>query len=130
VRFHGATHPPERIYILRCSGVHTLFKLPGFGSGAVYDSKGHVFSSSARSGQDGNKQGGGLRKPPPDNSGLEMTSNCYTHFSIHASLSIFFWKIIFIERFFSSLYAKILFLAHCKKHTIKELSKKQFHHGV
>jgi hypothetical protein len=116
--------PQEEVLSLRCSGVHALVKLPGFGSGAVHDSKGHVFSSSARSGQDGNKQGGGLRKPPPDNSGLEMTSNCYTHFSIHASLSIFYWKIIYIERFFSSLYAKILFLAHCKKIMIKELSKK------
>jgi hypothetical protein len=116
--------PQKEVLFLRWSGVHALVKLPGFGSGAVYDSKGHVFSSSARSGQDGNKQGGGLRKPPPDNSGLEMTSNRYTHFSIHASLSIFYWKFIYIERFFSSLYAKNLFLAHCKKITIEELSKK------
>jgi hypothetical protein len=55
-----------------------------------------------------------------------MTSNCYTHFFIHASLSIFFWKIIFIERFFNSLYAKILFLAHCKKHSIKSYRKNNF----
>jgi hypothetical protein len=86
--------------------------------------KAMFYSSSARSGQDGTKQGGGLRKPPPDNSGLEMTSNCYTHFSIHASQPIFLWKIIFIDRFFSSLCAEIRFLAHCKKRAIKELSKK------
>jgi len=53
-----------------------------------------------------------------------MTPNCYTHFSIHASMPIFLWKIIFIDRFFNSLCAEIHFSAHCKKNTIKEFSKK------
>jgi len=33
----------EKYIILGGSGVHAMFELPGFGSGAVYDSKGHDF---------------------------------------------------------------------------------------
>ena len=54
---------------------------------------------------DMNKHGGGFRKPPPDNFVFQKTSNCYTYFLIHASLSIlseeFFFSGGIIESFCS-----------------------------
>jgi hypothetical protein len=80
------THPPGKFFFSGCSGVQARLKLPSFGSGAVYDSKGHDIFLPGIGHAAANKQGEAFsRKTPPDNCGLKMTPNRYTYFLIHAT---------------------------------------------
>jgi len=79
---------------------------------------------------DTNKHGGGFRKPPPENFGFQKTPNCYTYFSIHASLSILSLEIVFPKRLSRPFAAEIRILTHSRKFTVNELSEKQLHHII
>ncbi|SFJ54272.1 hypothetical protein SAMN04488082_10442 [Desulfomicrobium apsheronum] len=125
---------PPRQVLQRYPDSDALMKLPGFGSGAVCDSKGHGFllgRDLAPGKSVGTKRRGGFRaEASPRECRIQKMEICYTYFCIHARLVIMSWIFFFKNRFSRTFLKEMHVLLHSKKNEMNYLSEKLFHHKI
>jgi len=125
---------PPRQLLQGYSDSDALMKLPGFGSGAVCDSKGHGFllGRDSPSGKPvaAKRRGGFRTEASPRECRIQKMAIYYTHFYIHASLVVLSWTFFIKNQFSRAFLKEMRVLLQSKKNEMNYLSEKLFQHEI